>query len=90
MYRRILFRNVENVAAARGLHTISAIMMVRLTDTTRRSLCLCFSTMKLHRTSICLLRLRKRFSFERSTVDSQSSYDGGVSLDKSEVVCEFT
>ena len=48
--------------------------MVRLTETTLRSTCRCFSTMKLQRTSMCLLRLRKRFSFERATADSQSSY----------------
>ena len=73
-YPRILFRNIEKVAAARGLHKMSASIMFRLTETTLRSPCLCFSTMKLQRTSICLLRLRKRFSFERATADSQSSY----------------
>ena len=73
-YPRILFRNVEKVAAARGLHRMSASIMVRLTEITLRSPCLCFSTIKDQRTSICLLRLRKRFSFERATADSQSSY----------------
>ena len=73
-YPRILFRNIEKVAAARGLHRMSASMMARLTETTLRSPCCCFSTMKLQRTSMCLLRLRKRFSFERATADSQSSY----------------
>jgi hypothetical protein len=33
-YPRILFRNIEKVAAARGLHKISASIMVRLTETT--------------------------------------------------------
>jgi len=73
-YPRILFRNIEKVAAARGLHKMSASIIVRLTETTLRSPCLCFSTIKLQRTSMCLLRLRKRFSFERATADSQSSY----------------
>jgi hypothetical protein len=89
LYPRILFLNIENVAAARGLHRMSAIIMVRLTETTLRSQCRCFSTMKLQRTSMCLLRLRKRFSFERATADSQSSYDGGVGLCEPELIGEL-
>ena len=55
-------------------HRMSANMMVRLTETTLRSPCRCFSTINLQRSSMCLLRLRRRFSFERAAADSQSSY----------------
>ena len=53
---------------------MSASMMVRLTETTRRSPCRCFSTTKLQRTSMCFERFLNRFSRDKATADSQSSY----------------
>jgi hypothetical protein len=73
LYPRILFRNIENVAAARGLYRISSSMMVRLTETTLMSPFLFLNyESPLHVDMFTVVQ--KRFSFERATADSQSSY----------------
>ena len=70
---KMVFRNGRKEEAARGLQRMSASMIVRLTETTRRSPCRCFSTTKLQRTSMCFERFLNRFSRDSATADSQSS-----------------
>ena len=75
-YPSMELRNGMKELAGRGDANISASMILRLTETTFTSptSSRCRSATKDHRSEICLERFRKRFSLERATALSQSSY----------------